>query len=62
MSKFNGRIRCKGSANGVIINVTKEINYRCNYMQVFFLCKYNVTTCMYTISAVYQLINLNVST
>ncbi len=39
------------------------MNYRCNYMQVFFFkYKYNVKTCMYTISALYQIINLNVRT
>ncbi len=62
-----------------VINVIKEINYRCNYMQVFLFCiiiiiiiyiyiyiyiyiKYNLKTCNYTVSALYQMINLNVST
>ncbi len=46
-------LRCKGWVNSVIINVITEINYRCNYMQVFYKYKYNVKTCMYTISALY---------
>jgi len=40
-----------GRINSVIADVTKEMNYRFNYMQVFFKYKYNVTTCLYTISA-----------
>jgi len=51
-------VRCKGWLNSVSINVITEINY----MQVFLKHKYNVKTCMYTISALYQMINLNVST
>jgi len=31
-------------------------------MLVFFKYKYNVKTCMYTISPLYQIINFNVST
>jgi len=60
--RFKGGLRCNGWINSVIINVITEINYRCNYMQVFLKYKYNVKTCMYTISALYQMINLNVST
>jgi len=38
-------------------------NYKCNYMQVyFFKYKYNVKTCIYTISPLYQIIHFNVST
>jgi len=37
-------------------------NYGCNYMLVFFKYKYNVKTCMYTISPLNQIINFNVST
>ncbi len=37
MGRFKGGLRCKGWVNSVIIiNVITEINYRCNYMQVFF--------------------------
>ncbi len=50
-----GRFSCKGSVNSVIINVITEINHRCKYMQVFL--KYNVKTCMHTISALYQMNN-----
>ncbi len=56
MSRFKGGLRCKGWVNRVIINVLTEINYRCNYMQVFFKYKYNVKTCMYTISALHQIL------
>ncbi len=35
MGRFKGGLRCKGWVNSVIINVITEINYRCNYMQVF---------------------------
>ncbi len=60
MGRFKGGLRCKGWVNSVIINVITEINYRCNYMQVFLKYKYNVKTC--TLSALYQMIHLNVST
>ncbi len=37
MGRFKGGLRCKGWVNSVIIiNVITEINYRCNYMQVYF--------------------------
>ncbi len=56
IGRFKCRLRCKAWVNSVIINVI-------NYMQVFFFiqaqCK---NTCMYTISALYQIINLNRST
>ncbi len=61
MGRFKGGLRCKGWVNCLIINVITEINYRCNSI-FFFKYKYNVKTCMYTISALYQMINLNVST
>ncbi len=32
MGRFKGGLRCKGWANSVIINVSTEINYRCNYI------------------------------
>ncbi len=35
MGRFKGGLRCEGWVNSVIINVITEINYRCNYMQVF---------------------------
>jgi len=57
MGRFKGRLRCEGRVNCVITNVT----YSCNYMLVFLKYKYNVKTCMYTISPLYQLINFNVS-
>jgi len=37
MVRFKGGLRCKGRVNRVIIDVITEINYCCNYMQVFFL-------------------------
>jgi len=44
------------------VQSNSEINYSCNYMQVFKKkYKYAVKTCMSTISAMYQIINLNVS-
>ncbi len=46
MSRFKVGLRCKGWVNSVIINVITEINYGCNYMQVFFLYKYNGKTCI----------------
>ncbi len=52
LGRFKGRLRCKGWVNSVI-NVISENYYRCNYMLVFFLYKYNVKTCMYTIRAFY---------
>ncbi len=48
--------------NSVIINIITEINYRCNNMQIFLKYKNNVKACMYTISALYHMINLNVRT
>ncbi len=54
MGKVRDRLRCKGWVNSVIIHV---INCRCNYIYVFyFKYKYNVKACMYTISALYQII------
>jgi len=51
-----------GVLTNVITNVITSINYSCNYMQVFSKYKYNVKTCMYTISPMYQSSNFNVST
>ena len=62
MGKFKGGLRCKIRVNSVIIDVITDINYSCNYMQVFFKYKYNVKTCMHTISAFNQINNINVST
>ncbi len=36
------------------------MNYRYNYT-MFFFTFYNLKTCMYTVSALYQIINLNIS-
>ncbi len=37
MGGFKGGFKIsKGFVNSVIINVITEMNYRCNYMQVFF--------------------------
>ncbi len=36
MGRFKGGLRCNEWVNSVIINVITEINYKCNYMQVFF--------------------------
>jgi len=58
MGRFKSGLSFNGLDNIVIINVITENNYRCNYMQVFFKYKYNVKT----ISALNQVINLNVST
>ncbi len=45
MGRFKGGLRCKGGVNTVVINVITEINYRCNYMKVFFFkYKNNVKT------------------
>ncbi len=44
MGRFKGGLRCKGWGNSVIINVITEMNYRCNYKQVFLKFKYNVKT------------------
>ncbi len=62
MGRFKCGLRCNRWVNSVIINVITELNYRCNNMQVFKKYKYNVKACMYTISALYQMINLNVRT
>ncbi len=35
MGRFKSGLRCKEWVNSVIINVSTEINYRCNNMQVF---------------------------
>jgi len=50
--------------DGLRVNcvITNYINYSCNYMLVFLTYKYNVKTCKYTISPLYQNINFNVST
>ncbi len=56
MGRFKGGLRCKGWVNSVIINRITEMYYRCNYMQVL------NKLCMYTTSALYQMITLNVST
>ncbi len=64
MGRFKGGLRCKGWVNSVIINVITEMNdiqYVTTYRS-FKKYKYNVKTCMYTISALYQMINVNVST
>ncbi len=55
---FKGGLRCMGWANSVTINVITSVITS----KYFFKYKYNVKTCMYTISALYQIINLNVST
>ncbi len=53
MGRFKGRLRCNGLVNSIIIHlITDEIIYR--YFRKY---KYNVRTCMYTISALYQIIN-----
>ncbi len=44
MDRFKGGLRCKEWVNSVIINVITEMNYRCNYMQVFLKYKFNVKT------------------
>ncbi len=36
MGWFKCGLRCKGCVNSVIINVITLINYRCNYINVFF--------------------------
>ncbi len=59
MDRFKGGLRCKEWVNSIIINVISEINYKCNYMLVFLIPKYNVKTWMYTIRALYQIIHLN---
>jgi len=59
MGWFKGRLRCEGRVN--CNYKCNYINYDCNFMQVFFKYKYNIKTCMYTISPLYQIINFNVS-
>lgn len=63
MVRFMGGLRCKEMINSVIIDLIIEMNYSCNYMEVFFFFKYkySVKTCMRTTSAL-QIINLNVYT
>ncbi len=61
MGRFKGGLRCKGCVNSVSIHVFTEMNYRCYYIQVFKKYEYNVKTCMYTIRALYQMINLHES-
>ncbi len=58
MGRFKSGLSFNGWDNIVIINVITENNYRCNYMQLFFKYKYNINT----ISALNQMIHLNVST
>jgi len=62
MGRFKGRLRCEGRVNCVITNVITLSNYSCNYMLVFLKYKYNVKTCMHTISTLYQIINFTVIT
>ncbi len=61
MGRFKCGLKYKGWVNSVIINVSTKINYRYNYihvvLKIYIQCKN-----MYTISALYQIINLNVST
>jgi len=57
MGRFKGGFKRKG---WVITDVITHINYRCNYMLVFLKYKYNVKTCMYTISPLSQIIHFNV--
>ncbi len=56
MSRCKCGLRCKGWVNSV--NVITDV-IACRYL---LKSKYNVKTCMYTISTLYQMINLNVST
>ncbi len=51
----------KVGLTAIIINVVTEMNHRCNYMQVFFKYMYNVKH-VCTVSTLYQMIDLNVST
>jgi len=59
---FCGIGGCKGRVNSIIIDVNSENNHRCNYMKVFVECKYNVKTCMYTMTVFYEILNINVGT
>ncbi len=34
---------------GLGVELSQQYNYRCNYINVFLKCKYNVKTCMYII-------------
>ncbi len=62
MDRFGGMSRvkdgCKGWVNSVIIKVITDVITCMHFLKY----KYNVKACMYTISALYQMINLNVST
>ncbi len=58
MGRFKGGLRWRGWVNNVIINIIQLINYR--YMQLFYKIKVQCKN-MYTISALYQIINLNAS-
>jgi len=51
MGRFKGGLRCKGKHSSVSTCRGFVLQY-----------KYNVKTFMYTISALYQMINLNAST
>lgn len=35
MGRFNRGLRCKGWINSVILNGITEIEYKCNYRQIF---------------------------
>lgn len=43
MVSFKGGLRVRGKVNSVITDLTTDINYSYNYMQVF-LIMYNVST------------------
>ncbi len=62
MGRFKGGLKCKGWVNSVIINVIQKLITDVTTYRYFFKYKYNLKTCMYTISPLYQMINLNVST
>ncbi len=53
-----GKLRCKGWVNSVIIKVKKLITDIITCRHWFYIYMYNVKTCMYTISKLYQMINL----
>jgi len=59
MGRFKGRLKCKGWVSCVITDVITLVTA---VHAGILKNKYNVKTCMYTISPLYQIIHFNEST